>query len=271
VVSLAVLAFSPGCRIRESPEAVRAKVAKEFLERQLVSLEALLQKAERGELVTADQIAIGVDEAVAREILNAPLPLEQAIGERVRIRIEKAEPFFRGNQAAIGFRALASSPDLPNQFAELELGGGLEDLKLVEGRLAAKVSLFHFSVTKASVGPLAQGLVESLVRDNLGLIQGAIPPFEVPVRLDQQLKVDRFQEGPVAASGGELPLQVQVSQVLQLNQRLWVLIDAKAGPWKPAPAPTASPPAKAPPQGALQVPPRASPGTGPSPAAAKNP
>jgi len=209
-----------------------AKVQKESLQKQLVSLQALLAQAERGELVTADQIAIGVEEGVAREMLNASLPQEQVVGGHVRIRIERAEPFFRGNQAAILFRARATSEDLPDHFAELELGGGLEDLKLVDGRLTAKVGLAHFTVRKASVGPLAQGLVESLVRNNLSLIQGAIPPFEIPVRLDQHLVVDHFQEGPVEAAGGELPLAIQLSQVIAVNQRLWVLIDAKAGPWK---------------------------------------
>jgi hypothetical protein len=231
-LALAVLLGAPACRVRESPDAAKAKVQKEFLEKQLVSLQELLAKAERGELVTADQIAISVDEGVAREILNASLPQEQVVGGHARIRIEGAEPFFRGNQAALLFQARVTSEDLPGQFAELELGGALEDLKLVDGRLAARVDLAHFTVRKASVGPLAQALVESLVRSNLSAIQDAIPAFEIPVRLDQHLEVDRFHEGPVEAAGGELPLTVEVSQVLQLNQRLWVLIDAKAGPWK---------------------------------------
>jgi hypothetical protein len=143
------------------------------------------------------------------------------------------------------FHARVTSDELPNHFADLELAGGLQELKLVEGRLKADIEIVHFSVVKASVGPLAQGLVETLVRNNMALIQGAIPAFEVPVRLDQQVRIDRFEEGPVAAAGGELPLMVAVSQVLALNERLWILIDAKAGPWKPASAPAAAPSAHA--------------------------
>jgi hypothetical protein len=234
------------CRVREAPDDVRAKVVKAALERQLVNLQELVEKAERGELTTSSQIAIGVDEAVAAEILNLPLPLEQVVGGKARIRIEKAEPFFRGNQALLLFHARVTTDELPNQFADLELAGGLQELKLVEGRLKAEIEILHFSVVKASVGPLAQGLVETLVRNNMALIQGAIPAFEVPVRLDQQVKIDRFEEGPVAAAGGELPLAVAVSQVLALNQRMWILIDAKAGPWKPASAPATTPTPKAP-------------------------
>lgn len=229
-----VLAASAACRVRETPEAVRAKVTKEFLEKQIASLEELLAKARRGELVTANQIAIGVDESVAQQILNAPLPQELVVGGHARIRIESALPLFRGNQAALVFKARVTTPDLEGAFAELELGGGLEDVKLVNGRLQAKVSLVHFTVSKASVGSLAVGLVEGLVRNHLGAIQESIPPFEVPVRLDQSIVIPSFEEGPVAAKGGELPLSAEVSQVLPLGNRLWVLIDSTAGPWKAA-------------------------------------
>jgi hypothetical protein len=134
--------------------------------------------------------------------------------------------------AVLLFHARATSERLEDAFAELELGGGLDDIKLVDGRLSGKVQLVHFTVRKASVGPLAEGLVEALVRENLGMLQDAIPAFEFPVRLDQTIGIDHFNEGPVSAAGGDLPLAVQVSEVLPLNQRLWILIGAKAGPWK---------------------------------------
>ncbi len=212
------------------------KVQQGFLENQIKSLESLLAQAERGELVTAGQIAIGIDEGVAREILNASLPQEVPAGEHAKIRIETAEPYFRGNVPALLFTARITSPDLAGAFAEVELGGGLSGMKLVKGRLQARVSLGHFRVLKASVGPLAQGLVENLVRGKLADIQQSVPPFEVPVRLDQSIGIARFDEGPVAANGGELPLSVEVSQVIAANQRLWILIDSKAGPWKKATA-----------------------------------
>jgi hypothetical protein len=228
---IAAILLSAGCRMRESPEAARAKASKVLLENQLVSLRQLLGRSERGELVTSNQIAIGIDEDVARQILNAPLPREQAVGGHVTIRIERAEPLFRGNQAGLVFQARATSVDVPDHFAALELAGSLADLKLEDGRLAARVALNHFSVREASVGPLGQGLLENLVRGHLETIQQAIPAFEVPVHLDQRIRLASFNEGPVSAAGGELPLAVAVSEVLPVNQRLWVLIDAKVGPW----------------------------------------
>jgi hypothetical protein len=232
LAAAACLSLSAGCRQREPPEWARAKTKKAYLDQQVAALTDLLAKAERGEVVTADQIAIGIDEDVAREILNAPLPQEQTLGGRLRIRIESAHPFFQGNRPALAFRTRVSAPELPNQFADLELGGHLGELKLVDGRLRAVVVLVHFVVVKASVGPLAQGLLEDFVRGNLESIQAAIPAFEVPVRLEQLIAIPTFEEGPVAARGGELPLSAEVSQVLVLNRRLWVLIASKAGPWK---------------------------------------
>jgi hypothetical protein len=49
----------------------------------------------------------------------------------------------------------------------------------------------------------------------------------------------------VSTRGGVLPLAMTVAQVVPVNQRLWVFIDAKAGPWQAkdaAAAKKASPP-----------------------------
>ncbi len=236
---LALALAGGGCRVREAPEAAQARVRKDYLVKQIEGLNGLLASATKGELVRRDQIAISVSETVAQEILNASLPRDQPIGERVVVRIEHAAAYFRGNQAAMFFQARVTSTDLPDQFAELELGGNLEGLKLVEGRLAGRVEIAHFGVRRASVGPLAQGLVENLVRSNLDVIRDAIPAFELPVKLEQEVRVDKFDEGPVSAKGGELALGLQVAQVVPIRERLWILLDAKAGPWKPIDAPPA--------------------------------
>ena len=45
------------------------------------------------------------------------------------------------------------------------------------------------------------------------------------------------------ARAGVLPLEVTVAEVIPVSERLWVLIDAKAGPWQPrgSPPPTPKP------------------------------
>ena len=53
------------------------------------------------------------------------------------------------------------------------------------------------------------------------------------MQIEQSIKIGGLTEGAVVAKPGSLPLEIAVSQVLPVNQRLWVLLNAKAGPWQP--------------------------------------
>jgi hypothetical protein len=180
------------------------------------------------------QIAVAVGESAARDLLNGPLPQRLSLGKGIHLTLEHAEPYFRGTQAALVFKARVTSDALPNEYAELEMAGGLDEMRLASGRLSARARVFHFAIVRTSVGALAQGAVEALVRANLDTIEAHIPPLELPVRFEDELSVDRFEEGPVSADGGTLPIHATVSQVICLNTRLWILIDAQVGTWKPA-------------------------------------
>jgi hypothetical protein len=224
--------FLGACRKPESPEVARARAGGQFLKRQIEGLEALVAKAERGELVTSDQIAIGVEEKVAKDLLNAPLPRDVTVDKRLRIRIESAEPYFRGNQAGLVFRAHASLTDAPSFSASIELGGGLDEFRLEGGRLSARVKLLHFALLDSNVSPLGQ-LAETLIRDHWKAIEDAIPPIVLPVQLEPDIRIAAERMGPVTVKPGELPLRIEVSEVVPVGQRLWVLLDVHAGPWKP--------------------------------------
>jgi hypothetical protein len=220
-----------GCRGAEPPEVTAARSRHVFLLRQIAALEELQGRAKRGELVTTRQIAIGVEEKVARDLLNAPLPRDIEVARRLRVRLEAAEPFFRGGQAALLFRARVASVDAPAAFARVELGGGLEDFRLEGGRLSARVKIFHFVLLDSTAGSLGRGVVENLFRDNLGVIETSIPKVEIPVFIEQSIRIEKARMGPVTLRPGELPLRIQVAEVIPANQRLWILLDAEAGPW----------------------------------------
>jgi hypothetical protein len=49
----------------------------------------------------------------------------------------------------------------------------------------------------------------------------------------------------VTTRSGVLPLEIGVAETIPVNQRLWILLDVKAGPWKKAAAAKASPAPKA--------------------------
>lgn len=237
---LAVI-VAAGCQKRESPEAVLARSTAEFRRNQIAGLEKEIARVERGELVTKDQLAIGISEDTVKGLLNASLPQETVVGGHLRVRIESALPIFRGSQAGLMFRAKASSVDAPDASATLELGGALEQFRLEKGKLFARVALGHFTVLESSVGELAADALDGVVRANLPLIQDSIPPLEIPVQIEQSIRIAGLTEGAVVAKPGALPLHVTVTQVLPINERLWVLLKATAGPWQTEAAKAAKP------------------------------
>lgn len=239
-VVVALLLATAACRPREPPEAARARAQKDFLQSQIASLEALLAKAERGELVTLEQIAIGVEEKVVRSLLNASLPQEMVVGGRLRLRIDSAIPYFRGNQTALVFRARASAVNAPAVYATVELGGTLGEFVLKDGRLAARAKILHFAIVESAAQALS-GLAEHAVRAQIPEIEKALPPLQIPVSLEPDIRIQATKMGPVTARAGQLPLQISVAQVLTGNERLWILLEASAGPWAPLAAKEASP------------------------------
>lgn len=209
-----------------------ARATAESRKSQIANLEKLIAQAEQGDLVTTDQIAIGISEELMASLLRASLPPEIAVAERLRVRIVSGQPIFRGGQAGVLFTARISSADLPDASATVSMGGGLDEFRFEEGRLSAHVKLKYFNVLEASIGELAANVLDGLVRANLEVIQNAIPAIEVPVQLEQAIRIGGFTEGAVVAKPGVLPLAISVSQVIPVNERLWVLLQATAGPWQ---------------------------------------
>lgn len=233
---LAALIAVAGCRAPEPREALEARNRKGILEGELIELGLLMDKARRGELVTEGQIAIGVSESLVARLLTASLPPERLLAGRLNIGLDKVEPFFRGGLALIRLRARVSSTDVPDARVEIDLAGGLKDVRLEKGRLTARVEILHFSVLSSFAGDLGKNLVEDAVRANLATLQAWIPPLEIPVLLEEAVEFGGIQEGPVRVGPGRLPLQLALSHVVPVNERLWLLIDAAAGEWESRPA-----------------------------------
>lgn len=231
LAALAVALLS-ACQRREPVEFARARSTEAFLIQQIADLRALNARAESGQLVTQDRVAIGVAEETAKALLDASLPQEHVLGKRVRVRIESAQPIFRGNSAALVFKASARGVRVTSAVAHLELAGRLGNFRIGEGRLSAAVELAHFKVLDASLGDLAADALEGLVRNNLASLSSLMPGLELPVHLEQSITIGGLDEGVVVAKGGTLPLQMTLAEVLPVNQRLWVLLDVKAGPWQ---------------------------------------
>jgi hypothetical protein len=221
------------CQPRETPEVARERTTERALLAQIDDLKVLAKRAEAGEISTLDRVVIGISEELSKALIDASLPQEQVIGDRVRVRIEKVQPVFQGNNAALLFEAVAEGLK-SGASARLELVGQLVNFRVVEGRLKADVELIHFKLIDSSLPDLGTGILERLIQDHLGALAGLAPKFEIPVRLEQAIKIGGLDEGVVQAQGGVLPLSMSVAEVAPVNHRLWVFLDVKGGPWKSA-------------------------------------
>ena len=231
------------CEPPESREAAEARTLKAVYENQIAGLEDLRARAERGEdVLDKSLLAVSIDETAVKTLIVATLPPEVKLGERVALRLEKTEAYFRHTQAVVVFEGRLISADLHGAFVQVSLAGGLDKVTFDEGRLTTRVKLYQARVQDTSLGNIAAGAMGKLVSAHLGDIEDAIPAIEVPVRLDQSIELGGLEHGPVTVGPGALPLQVSVERILPNGQRLWVLLKVATGPWrrgKPVAAPAA--------------------------------
>jgi hypothetical protein len=226
------VAVLSSCRTRESAETTRDRAAEAFLLAQIEGVKRAIARVENGDLATRDRIAISVSESTVKQLVDATLPQEITVAGRFRVRIESAEPLFRGNHAAVVFQAVARGLAADVPAARVELGGSLERVRIEDGTLMADISLAHFKVLDLSLGDLAADAVEGLVNDNRAAFEGLLPVVEIPVHLEQSVDIGGLDAGRVIAQPGALPLRMTVAEVIAVRHRLWVLVDVQAGPWQ---------------------------------------
>ena len=239
-IALSSLLGSCGVSPREAAEA---RALKSVYEKQVADLEKLVAGA-RQSGVRRDRIYVGVSESVFREIVGATLPQEVLLGKGVRLRLQTAEPFFRYTTGIVLFQGRVQSVAHPSLFLAVRLAGGLDRVDYAAGRLSARVRIYYFEVQGSALGDLGKAVIERIARENMAAIEGVVPPFEIPVRVEQGITVRAFHEGPVSAAPGALPFVASVARVLAFNERLWIGLDLRVGPWKggsdvpPASSPT---------------------------------
>jgi hypothetical protein len=90
----------------------------------------------------------------------------------------------------------------------------------------------HFRVVESFAGDVAKSLIEDAVRANIEQVERLIPALEIPVLLEEAVEFDGIKEGPVRVGAGRLPLELGLSHVLPVNERLWLLVRAEAGTWQ---------------------------------------
>jgi hypothetical protein len=118
--------------------------------------------------------------------------------------------------------------------------GGLDEVKIAsDGLLTARVGLYHFELEHMEAGGTAQELLknglEALGQEGLDTLSEALPPIQIPVRLEQSVRIGAIEEGPIRVEGGQLPLKMALRRVIPLSGRLWVVLDIDAEEWQSLP------------------------------------
>ena len=219
------------CRAAEPPEAAHARAKKTLYEKQIQGLQETLARFRQAP-PSKRRLLVAVDEEVFGEVVGATLPLQVPIKDRLSLRLEKASAYFRYTQGVVMFEGRLAGIQRPDRFLSMRLAGGIDDVSFKDGSLSAHVKLYYFEVLGSGLGDMGRSVIEQLVRDNLALVEDAIPPIVIPVRLEQAIALPGLGEGPVSVEPGTLPLSVAVAQTLSLDGRLWISIDVDAGPWK---------------------------------------
>lgn len=242
-LSLLLAAFAGACR-QEDDSGARARAEKLLLERQIAGLTALVAAAEGRTLLKPSQLLIGADEATVQRLIAATLPQERVVGERYRLRLERAEVQFRASQGLVILKGRASPAAAPDTFVDVTLQGGLDDVTVRQGSgsLVGRIAVDHLQVERAAAagaeGPALRALAEALARERLDAFSELMPPVEIPIRLEESVSFENFEEGPVSALSGRLPVRASVARVLALAGRLWIVLDVGAGPWRSSPRAT---------------------------------
>lgn len=234
VASLAVTLG--GCQ-REDDNAARARAEEALMLRQIQGLQDLVKAAETSTLTNADQIAVAIDDKLVAEMIAVGLPLERDVGDRYRVRLENVEVEFRSARSQVVLRGRVSALGAPATFADLRLAGGLDQVVIdaKSGLFRAKIVLDELQVERsAASGAQAQSLddfVEDVARERVDSFAELVPEIQIPIKLDQAIKLKGFSEGPIAVGGGTLPIKLGVARLMPLSGRLWILLTAQAGPW----------------------------------------
>lgn len=233
---LCVAGLAGACGPEAPPPRLLAEEA--LVKRQLEGLREMVAAAERNELLSPDHLAIGIEESLVRDLLDASLPVEGVLAGAARVRLERAEVTFRATQGLVTVSGRVSPVDSPDTFADLTLKGSLDQLEVdgptgkLTGRLVLDDLEIHRAAAAGTESALLKAAIETLGREGLASLQDMLPPVAVPIRLDQQIEIEGFGDGPVSVGAARLPLTAAVTRVLPLSGRLWVMIRVKAEPWQ---------------------------------------
>jgi hypothetical protein len=227
----------------QDPRAAVLNAAISKLQRDNDALKQALDEAKAGTLLRSDNVLIGVHENAVNTLFGALLPNEFEIGGRsggskVVVQIDKAVASFDGGLGEVQVHGRSFLKDHPRIAAELFLSGGFSEPRIdPESRLLIiGVTLDSIEVRTASGSFLARLLGKrmeyTLTTVGREAISNRLPPLEIPLKLDQTVKVQNFQVDPLHVQGGSFSVAVSFTRMFAVNKRLWLQVKPTVGKWQ---------------------------------------
>lgn len=229
VPALALAAAACGSRFEGGGDLRAQKVV---LQREVEGMRELVARLERHQpMLPLDDVAVSIDEGLARDLITAQLPFEVDV-DRFHLRLNHAEVLFRGSPVVRlrGTLHLREKPDLEGALTAV---GALEAIQVdpSSSTLKAKIAVDHIGIEKAAgiesiLGGAAMDEAARLIRLQ---IKDQMPPVQIPVKVQQSIDLPAVTHGPVRIDGATMPLQAAVSQVVAGQGKLWIAVHFQPG------------------------------------------
>lgn len=230
-VVAAGLLLASGCgRGYEGGGELRAR--KKVLEREVDALRGAVGRLEKGEPILPDgDLAVSIDEALLQSVLTAQLPFENRVGE-FELTLAEAELQFRG-APTVRLRGRLRRDGNVELEAAVNVIGALDRIAVdpARGALSAKIVVDHIGIEKAAgIEKLMSGsTLDEVARMIRVQLADALPPIQIPVKVQQSIELPAVTNGPVRIDGASMPIAANVSQVFAGQGRLWVAIHFQPG------------------------------------------
>ena len=234
IVLLCVLT-GQGCR-----DPSRAyETQRTLLEAEAEHLRGYLQEAAAGDgLVSFDDVAVGIRPHVLHGVLSALLPRDVVVEERLQVRLERARVAFRNGLALVRLEGRAHPVGSPSTYGAFLLSGSFEVLGIEPGAevLRTRVRVFGVHTRDIGMGPVrppVERLLDELAPETRRAVESVLARIEVPVGLEEVVRLPRVAEEEVTIPADSLRLGLELRRVTVLEDRLWIEVGVRLAGMEP--------------------------------------
>jgi len=226
----ALAAAGVDCR-REVVDTGELHAQRVVLEHEVAGLRDAVARLEHGEsLLPPDDVAVGIDDRMLRELIAAQLPLDVDV-DRFHVRLSAAEVRFRGSPL-VRLRGSGFLREQPAVSAVVGAIAALDPIRIEpeSGTLHAKLTLEHIEIERSGLEALLSGAArDALARRLRRRLEGELPDVQIPIRVQQAVVLPALTHGPVRIDAAQMPIEVGVSRAYAGQGMLWIGVSVRPG------------------------------------------